>query len=274
MFYTATALLYHKDLAFKKHSAVIAGFGQHFAATAEMDRRFHAGLIRAFDLRQKADYELAARLTYGEAEEQVTLARRFIQAAREYLAAHQSSVGTGEEDRHMDDVLDILELGVDKERMRKAAYEEAAAKTHNVLAKLTFASLAKQEEAHERYLQAYYDKQVAQEGWPPPAEIGVADDMMDVVKAIFKQATAQIKEAGEKDEGLTEVYEAGIAAESESIEFYTDALSKATDPNARAFFETLVKAEQLHLKLLSDTQEFLDDTEKWFFDEENWIVEG
>lgn len=174
----------------------------------------------------------------------------------------------------MDDVLDILKLGIDKERMRKAAYEEAAAKTHHVLAKLTFQALAEQEDAHERYLRAYYDKQVAQEGWPAPAEVGVEDDMMDVVKEIFKQATAQIKEAGEKDEGLTEVYQAGIAAESESIEFYADALSKATDPNAKAFFAVLVKAEKLHLKLLSDTQEFLDDTEKWFFDQENWIVEG
>lgn len=174
----------------------------------------------------------------------------------------------------MDDVLEILKLGVDKERMRKAAYEGAAASTHHALAKLTFESLAKQEEAHQRYLEAYYAKQVAKEGWPPPEEIGVKDDMMEVVREIFKQATAQITRTAQRDEGLTEVYDAGIAAESESIEFYQDAASKATDPNAKAFFEVLVKAEQLHLKLLSDTQEFLDDTEKWFFDEEQWIVEG
>jgi len=174
----------------------------------------------------------------------------------------------------MYDVLDILTLAVDKERMRKAAYEQAAAQTHHVLAKATFASLAEQEAAHERYLKVYYDKQVANEGWPAPEDIGVADDMMDVVKTVFKQATAQITQAGAKDEGLTEVYNAGIAAESESVEFYKDAASKATDPNAKRFFETLVKAEKLHLKLLVDTQEFLDDTEKWYFDEENWIVEG
>lgn len=174
----------------------------------------------------------------------------------------------------MDDVLEILQLARDKERMRKAAYEEAAAATHHVLAKLTFSALAEQEADHERYLTAYYEKQVANEGWPPPQEMGVEDDMMEVVETIFRQATAQIKEVGEHDEGLTEVYDAGIAAETESIEFYDDAASKAQDPNAKQFFETLVKAEKLHLKLLSDTQEFLDDTEKWFFDEEQWIVEG
>jgi rubrerythrin len=174
----------------------------------------------------------------------------------------------------MDDVLDILKLGVDKERLRKAAYEEAAAKTHNALAKATFAALAEQEAAHERYLKAYYDKQVAQAGWPVPDELGVQDDMMAVAKTVFEQASAQIAQTAAQDEGITEVYEAGIAAERESVAFYTDALSRATDPNAQAFFAVLVKAEKLHLKLLSDTQEFLDDTAKWFFDEEQWIVEG
>lgn len=174
----------------------------------------------------------------------------------------------------MDDVVEILTLAVDKERMRKSAYLEAAEKTHHPLAKATFEALAKQEDDHERYLTAYYDKQVASQGWPAPHELGVEDDTMAVVREIFKQATAQIEEAGEKDEGLTEVYDASIAAEAESIEFYEDAYEKATDPNAKAFFAVLVHAEKLHLKLLSETQEFLDDTGKWFFDEEQWIVTG
>ncbi|MCE5237057.1 hypothetical protein LLH23_01015 [bacterium] len=174
----------------------------------------------------------------------------------------------------MDDVLDILKLGVEKEHLRGAAYAQAAAQTHHALARATFTALAEQEAAHERYLKAYYDRQVANEGWPPPAELGVSADMRDAIKAIFAQATAQIAQAGAADAGLTEVYDAGIAAEGESVEFYTEALSKATDPNARAFFATLVKAEKMHLKLLSETQEFLDDTGKWFFDEEQWIVEG
>jgi len=174
----------------------------------------------------------------------------------------------------MDDVRDILKLAVDKERMRKAAYAEAAEKTDNALAKATFASLATEEEKHERYLQVYYDKQMANEGWPAPEELGVEDDIMGTVREVFKQATAQIAQAGGLSAELTAVYDAGIAAEAESVAFYADALKQATDPNARKFFEVLVRAEQMHLKLLSETQEFLDDTSKWFFDEENWIVEG
>lgn len=174
----------------------------------------------------------------------------------------------------MDDVREILKLAVDKERFRKAAYLEAAEQTTNALAKATFASLAVEEDKHERYLQAYYDKQIANEGWPAPTELGVEDDIMATVRDIFKQATAQIETAGEASAELTGVYEAGIAAESESVEYYGKALAEATDPNARAFFEIILRAEKMHLKLLSDTFDYLNDSGKWYLDEEEWIVEG
>jgi rubrerythrin len=174
----------------------------------------------------------------------------------------------------MDDVREILKLAVDKERFRKAAYLEAAEKTTNALAKATFASLAAEEDKHERYLTSYYEKQVANEGWPAPAELGVEDDTMATVREIFKQATAQIGTAGEASAELTAVYEAGIAAEGESVEYYSDALAHATDPNAKAFFDILVRAEKMHLKLLSDTFDYLNDSGKWYLDEEEWIVEG
>jgi rubrerythrin len=174
----------------------------------------------------------------------------------------------------MDDVRDILKLAVDKERFRKAAYLDAAEKTTNALAKATFASLAAEEDKHERYLTAYYDKQMANEGWPAPGELGVEDDIMATVREIFKQASAQIETAGEANTELTEAYMAGIAAESESVEYYSDALAHATDPNARAFFDIIARAEKMHLKLLSDTLEYLNDSTRWYMDEEGWIVEG
>jgi len=173
----------------------------------------------------------------------------------------------------MDNLLQILQLGVEKERLRKAAYEEAAQKTRHPLAQATFAALARQEAVHERYLQKIYEKQMAEQGWPAEG-LEAAEDMQEVVREIFKQATAQIQAAAAQEEGLTEIYQAGIAAEQESIEFYADAAAKATTPQAKAFFEMLQRAERLHLKLLSETLEFLDEPSKWFFDEEGWIVEG
>ena len=177
----------------------------------------------------------------------------------------------------MQDVLEILKLALDKEIVRKQAYDEAAKAATNPLVKNTFAALANEELKHELYIKTYYDKQVAEEGWPSPDEIGVEDDedFREVIREIFKNASEQIKAtAAEAQAELTDVYNAGIAAERESVEFYSDAYERATDPNAKAFFEALVKAEKLHLKLLSDTLEFLDDTSMWFFEEEQWSVEG
>jgi rubrerythrin len=174
----------------------------------------------------------------------------------------------------MEKVLDILKLAVEKEHIRKDAYLEAAATTHNPLAKATFEALAADEEKHERYLRLYYDKQVANAGWPDPGGVVEDEDSLAAVQQIFKYANQRIAEAGVADEGLTEVYEAAIAAESESIHLYKDAIEHTTDANARAFFALLVEVETRHHKLLTETQEYLSDTSKWFFDEEMWIVEG
>ncbi|MEN6643900.1 MAG: ferritin family protein [Armatimonadia bacterium] len=174
----------------------------------------------------------------------------------------------------MEKVLEILKLAVEKESMRKAAYLEAAANTTNPLAKATFEELAKDEDKHAVYLKAYYDKQVANEGWPAHGEIVEDEDSMAVVQQIFKYANQMIDQAGACSEDLTEVYEAALAAENESIHLYTDAIAHTDDPNAKAFFGMLVEAEKTHAKVLTETQDYLDDTSKWFFDEEMWIVEG
>jgi uncharacterized protein (UPF0332 family) len=41
MFYSAEAVLLTKDLKFKKHSAVISGFGKEFVKTGEFEEKYH-----------------------------------------------------------------------------------------------------------------------------------------------------------------------------------------------------------------------------------------
>ncbi|MHB8995039.1 MAG: ferritin family protein [Armatimonadota bacterium] len=174
----------------------------------------------------------------------------------------------------MEKVLDILKLAIEKEHVRRDAYLDAAKATNNPLAKATFEALARDEDKHSEYLRAYYDSQTRNAGWPAVGEIVEDEGGLEAVKMIFKYANEQIAQAGACDEDLGEVYEAAIAAETESIHLYRDAMEHTTDQNARDFFALLVDVENRHLKLLSETQEFLNDTSKWFFDEEMWIVEG
>ena len=65
MFYVAEALLFEKGLAFKKHSAVHAALGEHFAKTGEFDTKYHHWLREAFEKRITSDYGIDASVPRG-----------------------------------------------------------------------------------------------------------------------------------------------------------------------------------------------------------------
>lgn len=81
MFYIAEALLEGEGLAFSKHSAVIAAFGQQFAQTGRVPAEFHRFLIEAAELRHAGDYGPRASVTADQAREQIARAEQFLQLA-------------------------------------------------------------------------------------------------------------------------------------------------------------------------------------------------
>lgn len=85
MFYVAEALLHEKDLRSRKHSGVIALFGENFAKTGTMDVKFHRWLLDAFDKRILADYGIEAVLTREDGAQMIVQAREFLGAARRLL---------------------------------------------------------------------------------------------------------------------------------------------------------------------------------------------
>lgn len=56
MFYLAEAALVSRDLAFSRHSTVIAQFHQEFVRSGLLPQRCHDALQRVFDDRNTADY--------------------------------------------------------------------------------------------------------------------------------------------------------------------------------------------------------------------------
>ena len=70
MFYVAEAFLEGEEMAFSKHSAVIAAFGQHFAHTGKVPLTFHKMLVDAQDLRHRADYGQPHDMTFEQAQQQ------------------------------------------------------------------------------------------------------------------------------------------------------------------------------------------------------------
>ena len=86
MFYVAEGLLYEKELRYRKHSAVHAAFGEHFAKPGLFDAKYHRWLLAAFEKRITADYGVEESLTGDEAHSAIQQAHEFLQAVRRYVA--------------------------------------------------------------------------------------------------------------------------------------------------------------------------------------------
>ena len=69
MFYVAEAFLEGEGLAFSKHSAVIAAFGQHFIRIGRAPVEFHRFLLEAQQVRHAGDYGLLHSVKLDQARE-------------------------------------------------------------------------------------------------------------------------------------------------------------------------------------------------------------
>jgi uncharacterized protein (UPF0332 family) len=85
-FYIAEALLLSRGQKLSRHGQVISQYGLIFARTGELDRRFHQLLLRAFEIRQYADYQVEVEVEEEDAMDLIRRGRDFLRAASDYLA--------------------------------------------------------------------------------------------------------------------------------------------------------------------------------------------
>lgn len=76
-----------RDLAFRKHSAVHAAFGRHFAKPGLLDPKYHGWLLTAFDTRLQGDYEVSPDVSADDVRTGLERAGEFLEAARSFLAS-------------------------------------------------------------------------------------------------------------------------------------------------------------------------------------------
>lgn len=84
-FYIAQAMLLSEGLEYASHGQVVAQFGLHFARTQRLDPAFHRLLIRAFQLRQGADYATFVVIEPELVREVLEEGGRFLAAAVAHL---------------------------------------------------------------------------------------------------------------------------------------------------------------------------------------------
>ena len=83
MFHAAKAILYSKDVKTKTHKGTVSSFGEHVVKTGILDEEYADMLRKAFDLRQKSDYEIYTELDEELVRETVNNAEKLIKKIKE-----------------------------------------------------------------------------------------------------------------------------------------------------------------------------------------------
>lgn len=78
MFYATKALFTRDGLAAKTHAGVLTLFGREYVKTNIIEPEFHQMLIKAFELRQRSDYDIYWEVSLADVQTQLDNAKRFV----------------------------------------------------------------------------------------------------------------------------------------------------------------------------------------------------
>ncbi len=78
MFYATRALFIRDGFTVKKHASILSLFGREYVQTKIIAPEFHQMLIRAFESRQKSDYDIYWEMTFDEVQAQLVAAKQFV----------------------------------------------------------------------------------------------------------------------------------------------------------------------------------------------------
>jgi len=87
MFHAARAILFNKGISAKTHRGTISIFGEKIVKQRILSEEYADMLRKAFDLRQKSDYELYTELNAEIVKEAIKNAEKFIKKAKELTKA-------------------------------------------------------------------------------------------------------------------------------------------------------------------------------------------
>ena len=86
MFHATRALLFSKGMNAKTHKGTISLFGEKIVKQGIMSEEYADMLRKAFDLRQKSDYEIYAETSVELVKEVIKNAEQFIERVKELVA--------------------------------------------------------------------------------------------------------------------------------------------------------------------------------------------
>ncbi|MEW6003273.1 MAG: ferritin family protein [Nitrospirota bacterium] len=159
-----------------------------------------------------------------------------------------------------------IKLAIKTETDAIAFYKEAAEKTKHPIGKKMFLSIMGDEKRHLE------DFKCILQG----LDIKVRDVIspMKKIKTVFEENKKVLLERIRATTDEMEALKIAMQMEKESIELYKKLLEEVKAPKEKALFERLIKEEQEHFSIFSNTYFFLSDSGSWFMWEEHSIVDG
>jgi len=161
--------------------------------------------------------------------------------------------------------MNAIEIAIRMETDAINFYSEAAGRTQNSVGKKMFITIVEDEKRHLETLSQIFK--------------GLHIEMKDVspmknIKTVFEKMKDEMMQRVKATTDELEAFKIAMQMEQEGVEFYKKAASDAKTEKEKSLFERLVKEEQEHYNIFSNTYFFLSDTGSWFMWEEHSIVDG
>jgi len=94
------------------------------------------------------------------------------------------------------------------------------------------------------------------------------------VKSVFEAMKSEMMHKVKVTTDELEAFKIAMKMEQEGLDFYKNLLAKSKSPKEKALLEHLIREEQEHYQIFSNTYQFLANTGSWFLWEEYAIVDG
>jgi len=161
--------------------------------------------------------------------------------------------------------MNAIEIAIKMEQDAIKFYKEAADKTRHPVGKKMFLTITEDEKRHLQMLSQIFKD----------VNIKISEvNPMQKMKTVFESMKDQMMERVAATNDELEAFKIAMHMEKEGIDFYQEAERGAKAEKEKALFERLIKEEQQHYAIFSNTYNFMRDTGNWYMWEELSIVEG
>ena len=164
--------------------------------------------------------------------------------------------------RHLDPI-HALNIAIEREKEAQQFYRDAANNTEDSNGKKMLQWLAREEVWHQAGLEKQLKSMMSKSAWEEWREVTPPISENDLEETA---ETAHTREATSYEHitvGEISALRTGIRAEKKAIDFYREFGEATTDPNGKKTFESLVKQEEGHLKVLEAAMEVVNKHKRY-----------